>query len=263
MLVCENLSRRWVGRDGTATALDGVSMRLDRGTFTVLVGRSGCGKTTLLRLLAGLLPPSGGVIRPTDPDAPPPRIGFVFQEPRLMPWLDVAANVGFALAGRLPRDEVARRTRAALAMMGLSDVEDALPHRLSGGMASRVGLARALVSDPDLLLLDEPFAALDALTRRRLQIELVDLWTLRRPTVVFVTHDVEEAVLLADRIHRIDGGRIAETIDVALPRPRTATDHRVVALRARILAGLEAEPGRPSADAVPAASPSPSLPSPP
>lgn len=247
MLVCENLSRRWQGRDGTTVALDDVSLRLERGSFTVLVGRSGCGKTTLLRLLAGLLPPSSGTIRPTDPTAPAPRIGFVFQEPRLMPWLTVADNVGFALAGRLPRVEVRTRTDAALAMMGLADVAGALPHRLSGGMASRVGLARALVGDPDLLLLDEPFAALDALTRRRLQIELVELWTVRRPTVVFVTHDVEEAVLIADRVHRIDGGRIAETIAVDLPRPRRADDPGVVALRARILAGLEADTPRPSA----------------
>ena len=222
MLVCEGLLRRWQSRDGVVVGLDEVTLGFERGRFTVLVGRSGCGKTTLLRLLGGLLQPSSGTIRPTDPTPPPPRIGF-------------------ALAGRLPRGEVAAQVEAALAMIGLTGVERVLPHRLSGGMASRVGLARALVSDPDLLLLDEPFASLDALTRRRLQMDLVDLWTARWPTVVFVTHDVEEAVLLADRIHRIERGRIAATLTVDLPRPRRADDPTVVALRAEILAGLEAD----------------------
>lgn len=240
MLVCDRLGRRYSAGGREVTALADVSLDFAPGTFTVLVGPSGCGKTTLLRLIAGLVAPTEGAIRHLG-DGRPPSIGYVFQEPRLMPWLSVADNVGFALKGRLPPGEVAARVADLLDLTGLAAFATARPNQLSGGMASRVGLARALAGDPDLLLLDEPFAALDALTRRRLQGELVALWRRRTPTVVFVTHDVEEAVLMADRVVRLDGGRVAETLAVPLPRPRDPTDAAVVALRRAVLAGLEAE----------------------
>jgi sulfonate transport system ATP-binding protein len=248
MLVCEGLGRRFTTGDREVVALAGVSLAFAPGTFTVLVGPSGCGKTTLLRLLAGLATPTEGVIRHLG-DGRPPSVGYVFQEPRLMPWLTVADNIGFALKGRRPKAEIADRVAELLDLTGLAAFAAARPHQLSGGMASRVGLARALAGAPDLLLLDEPFAALDALTRRRLQGELLALWARRRPTVVFVTHDVEEAVLLADRIVRLDGGTVADSLDVALPRPRDPTDAAVVAHRRLILAGLEAGP-EPHASAV-------------
>lgn len=240
MLVCDRLGRRYAAGGRVVTALADVSLDFAPGTFTVLVGPSGCGKTTLLRLIAGLVAPTEGTIRHLG-DGRPPSIGYVFQEPRLMPWLSVADNVGFALKGRLPPAEITARVADLLDLTGLAAFATARPSQLSGGMASRVGLARALAGDPDLLLLDEPFAALDALTRRRLQGELVALWRRRTPTVVFVTHDVEEAVLMADRVVRLDHGRVAETLAVPLPRPRDPTDAAVVALRRAVLAGLEAE----------------------
>lgn len=245
MLACDRLGRRYHAGDREITALADVTLGFAPGTFTVLVGPSGCGKTTLLRLLAGLVAPTEGTIRHLG-DGRAPSVGYVFQEPRLMPWLSVADNVGFALKGRRPKPEIAKRVADLLDLTGLSSFATARPSQLSGGMASRVGLARALAGDPDLLLLDEPFAALDALTRRRLQGELVALWRRRTPTVVFVTHDVEEAVLLADRVVRLDAGRVAEIVDVTLSRPRDPTDPAMVALRRRVLAGLEADTPSPS-----------------
>lgn len=240
MLTFDQLSCHYQIGSQAVIALNRVSLTIERGTFTVLVGPSGCGKTTLLRLVAGLVSPSSGAMRPTAAGAPPLSIGYVFQEPRLMPWLSVADNVGFGLPYKGRSTEERQRIRAMLVLTGLEGFSAALPHQLSGGMASRVGLARALVTEPDLFLLDEPFAALDALTRRRLQGELVNLWTLRRPTVIFVTHDVEEAVLLADRVCRMQQGDIVDAFEVELPRPRDPTDPAFVALRRRILSGLEA-----------------------
>jgi sulfonate transport system ATP-binding protein len=244
MLVCDRLGRRYTTAGRDVVALADVSLSFAPGTFTVLVGPSGCGKTTLLRLIAGLVAPTDGTIRHLG-DGRPPAVGYVFQEPRLMPWLSVADNIGFALKHRRPKPEIAARVAELLDLTGLTAFAHARPSQLSGGMASRVGLARALAGDPDLLLLDEPFAALDALTRRRLQAELVALWRHRLPTVVFVTHDVEEAVLLADRVVRLDAGRVAETLDIPLPRPRDPTDPAVVGLRRIILAGLEAAESAP------------------
>jgi len=243
---CRGLGKtyRLDGRD--VVALRDVDLDLPRASISVVVGPSGCGKTTLLRLLAGLEQPTGGVILRDGCEssgAAPVRVGYVFQEPRLMPWLDVARNVGFMLEGRLPKADIAARVADILAIMGLTAFASARPDQLSGGMASRVGLARALVANPDLLLLDEPFAALDAMTRRRLQAELVALWQRLSPAIVFVTHDVEEAALLADTVYRMDRGAIVARYANPMARPREPTDAGVVALRRAILAGFEeAEP---------------------
>jgi ABC-type nitrate/sulfonate/bicarbonate transport system ATPase subunit len=207
--------------------LEDVNLTVRRGEFVSLVGQSGCGKTTLLRMIAGLAPYAPGEIRVkgelvTDV---PPRIGFVFQNAALLPWKTVYQNVLLGLnetRRTMTREEKRSRAAQALELTGLADVGDYLPRQLSGGMQQRCGLARALVAEPDVLLMDEPFGAVDALTRIRLQEELAAIVERTEATVVFVTHDVEEAVFLADRVAvmTIGPGTIKEVIDVDLPRPR-------------------------------------------
>ena len=209
-------------------ALAAIDLRVGRGEFLSLLGPSGCGKTTLLRVVAGLSPPSSGscCLRlggGRAKAAPAGRIGFVFQDPTLMPWSTVASNVElpFRIAGRV-RGEERDRVIAVLRAVGLAGFERAYPHQLSGGMRMRVSIARALVTDPDLLLLDEPFAALDEITRLALNDDLLRLWNERRPTILFVTHSVFESVYLSTRIAVMTArpGRIAAELSVELPRPR-------------------------------------------
>jgi len=220
------------------TALEAIDLDIGRGEFLSLLGPSGCGKTTLLRIIAGLSEPSAGVRRlslATDRSGhiprghiprghtPSGRIGFVFQDPTLMPWSTVVDNVllPFRLAGRVGSGE-RDRVNAEIASVGLAGFERAYPRQLSGGMRMRVSIARALVTDPDLLLLDEPFAALDEITRMALNDDLLRLWDSRRPTVVFVTHSVFESVYLSTRIAVMTRrpGRIVADLPVELPQPR-------------------------------------------
>lgn len=222
---------RFAVRGREVRALDRISMDFPPGSFTTIVGRSGCGKTTLLRLLAGLQSPDTGSLRHGAQD----RIGYVFQEPRLMPWLTVRRNVGFGLGREEATPDAADRIASVLARVGLTGFADAYPAQLSGGMASRVAIARALVLRPTLLLLDEPFAALDAFTRRDLQGELVRLWRADGPTVVFITHDVEEAVLLGQRVAQMEHGRLTGIHEVPLPYPRDATDAALLPHRRAVL----------------------------
>jgi NitT/TauT family transport system ATP-binding protein len=219
-----------------------VDLTIAPGEIVAVVGASGAGKSTLLRLLAGLEPPSEGAVKRAEG-----RTGFVFQSATLMPWADALSNVALPLElTGMARTEARARAAQALTAVGLGDRLDARPRQLSGGMAMRVALARALVTGPDLLLLDEPFAALDSVTRRRLIEDLHRLWTARtpRPAIVFVTHDVEEAVYLAGRAVVLDSatGRVAATLDSpgTLPRPdgwRAAAEYRsAVEALARALA---------------------------
>jgi NitT/TauT family transport system ATP-binding protein len=210
------------------TALDAIDLDIGGGEFLSLVGPSGCGKTTLLRIIAGLSLPSAGIRRLSIPidrggNIPSGRIGFVFQDPTLMPWSTVVDNVllPFRIAGRVGSAE-RRRVAVEIAAVGLTGFERAYPRQLSGGMRMRVSIARALVTDPDLLLLDEPFAALDEITRMALNDDLLRLWERRRPTVVFVTHSVFESVYLSTRIAVMTRrpGRIAADLPVDLPQPR-------------------------------------------
>jgi sulfonate transport system ATP-binding protein len=208
-------------------ALGPLSLTIGRGEIVGVVGTSGCGKSTLLRIIGGLEPATAGSVR-IDGEAvraPRPEVGIVFQEPRLMPWLTVAGNVTFGLDGvaRARREALAA---AALAKVGLTGFAGSLPRELSGGMAQRVALARALVTTPQILLFDEPFSALDAFTRIRLQDELLRLWAIDRPTLLFVTHDIDEALVLADRVVVLRGhpGRIQRDDRIDLPRPRRRTD---------------------------------------
>jgi sulfonate transport system ATP-binding protein len=204
-------------------ALERFSAEIQLGEIVAIIGGSGCGKSTLLRAVAGLDRASAGSVT-LDGEAiiaPHPKVGIIFQEPRLLPWLSVADNIGFGLS-ELPAAERRDRVARALARVGLTEKARAWPRELSGGQAQRVAIARALVAQPEVLLLDEPFSALDAFTRKDLQDHLLDLWADTRPTLVLVTHDVEEAVALADRVlvMRPHPGRLFEEITVNLSRPR-------------------------------------------
>ncbi|HUF38337.1 MAG TPA: ABC transporter ATP-binding protein [Anaerolineales bacterium] len=208
--------------NGGLRAVDEVSFAVAGREFVCILGPSGCGKTTILRLLAGLLVPTAGrvVFNGETVTAPPHGVGIVFQDSNLMPWRTVLENIRLPLeiAGGGSRETV----RELVELVGLSGFEDALPGELSGGMAQRVAIARALVQDPEVLLLDEPFGALDALTRERMRLELLRIWNLRRKTVVMVTHSINEAVFLADRVLVLSPrpAQLRLEVQVDLPRPR-------------------------------------------
>jgi sulfonate transport system ATP-binding protein len=225
--------------------LDSVDLSVAPGEFLTIVGASGCGKSTLLRLIAGLDPDfRGGIIldgrRVTEPGL---ERGLVFQEPRLFPWLTVTQNVALGLLNAgLGKAEKRRAVLEHIALVGLTGFKDAYPHQLSGGMAQRVAIARGLVNRPGVLLLDEPFGALDALTRARLQDELQRIWAAEQITMLLVTHDVEEAVYLGDRVVVMAPrpGRIAASFDVAQPRPRNRTSAALAGVRSSVMTALEA-----------------------
>jgi sulfonate transport system ATP-binding protein len=222
-------------------ALDDISLAVGEGEIVGVVGASGCGKSTLLRLLAGIERPTAGAAAFDGAPLKGPRdeIGVVFQEPRLMPWLSVEANVAFGLR-HLPSAERKARVGETLERVGLAHFAKSLPRELSGGMAQRVAIARALAARPKVLLLDEPFSALDAFTRLALQDHLLDLWSYDRPTFVLVTHDIDEALALADRIVLMRGhpGRIHREFAVDLPRPRSRTTPRFLAWKEEVLREL-------------------------
>lgn len=219
--------RTTVGKE--SLALDEVTLRINAGEFVCLLGPSGCGKTTLLNMIAGFLPPTSGriVVGGREVTGPGLDRGVVFQDYSLFGWLTVRENVEFG--PRMAGKEGAVRRRLAehyLELVRLQGVGDKYPFELSGGMKQRVAIARALVTGPEVLLMDEPFAALDAMTRSALQSELLGIWEAEQKTVVFVTHNIGEAIYLADRIVMMSGrpGRIAEDIEISLPRPRRRTD---------------------------------------
>ncbi len=218
--------------DGTE-ALREIHLHAGGGEVLAIVGGSGCGKTTLLRLIAGLDRPSGGVIRA---DA---SISAVFQEPRLLPWLDVGANIAFG-GRRLEMGERRRRTEWLLGRIGLAGYGRRLPKDLSGGQQQRVAIARALIGHPEILLMDEPFSALDAITRGSLHELVLALWQELEPTIVMVTHDVDEAVVLADRVvvMRPRPGRVLETLAIDLPRPRDRLSPAFDTVRRNVLRAI-------------------------
>ena len=223
-------------------ALDGVTLNVPPGEIVAVVGGSGCGKSTLLRIICGLDRPTQGKVAldGTGVEGPREEIGIVFQEPRLLPWLSVERNVGFGLEDRSPRER-SDRVIAQLTRVGLVEKAAAWPRELSGGQAQRVSLARALIMRPQILLLDEPFSALDAFTRADLQDHLLDLWADGKPTLIVVTHDVDEAVVLADRIvvMRPRPGRLLAEIAADLPRPRNRQSATFDHAKRRVLAALD------------------------
>lgn len=228
-ITMDSVSMQYESTGGTATtALADVSFTVNSGELVTVVGPSGCGKTTLVRLVGGLEAPSSGqILINGDPvDGPAPDRAMVFQEYHLFPWLTVRENVAFGLVEQgVPDEQRIRRVNKMLRLVGLNDRGDAYPAELSGGMRQRVGLARALAVDPEMLLMDEPFGSVDAQTRRRLQRELIDIWTEMNKTVLFVTHDIEEAVRLADRVLVLTGcpGAVYEEVSIDLSRPRDRT----------------------------------------
>jgi NitT/TauT family transport system ATP-binding protein len=227
----------------TIEALHGADLVVRKGEFVCLIGASGCGKSTLLRIVAGFEAPSAGVARMWGApiDGPAPDRGMVFQDYGLFPWLTVRQNIGFGPAARgLPRDEVQATVERYVALVGLTRFADAYPHQLSGGMKQRVAIARVLANDAEIVLMDEPFGALDAMTRERLQDELLDLWQRTGLTVLFVTHSIEEAIFLADRVVVMEPGpgRIASEHRIDLPRPRDVASPEFNVLRRELGARL-------------------------
>jgi NitT/TauT family transport system ATP-binding protein len=223
----QGVAREYVTRTGRVLAVEAMSMQVREREFVAILGPSGCGKSTLLKMIAGLLPPSRGKVlvdgRPVT--EPLERLGMVFQSPVLLRWRTVINNVLFPAEALGQRDAAMReRALGLLKLVGLAGFEQKYPHELSGGMAQRVSLARALLLDPRLLLMDEPFGALDALTRDEMGFELLHIWQERPKTVLFVTHSISESVLLADRVLVMTPrpGKLALEVSIDLPRPRSA-----------------------------------------
>jgi len=219
LIKIQGVSKTFEIETGNLSALEAVSFEVLKGEFLCLIGPSGCGKSTLLRIIAGLMEPSeGGIIRTGDL-----KLAMVFQNFALFPWMNIEQNVGFGLTMQgMPKKEVAERVKAEIARMGLTGFEDKHPKELSGGMRQRVGIARALAVNPDILLMDEPFSALDAFTAEKLRADLLKIWHEKKMTVVMVTHLVDEAVELSDRVVVFSPrpGKVKEVIKVDLPRPR-------------------------------------------
>ncbi|MEE4119831.1 MAG: ABC transporter ATP-binding protein [Paracoccaceae bacterium] len=224
---------------GDVTAIENVSLRVPAGEFTVLIGPSGCGKSTLLSLAAGLEAPSEGFVTAHGREVTGPSrdTALIFQQHNLFPWMTTEANVAYGLRSRgMARREALARARELLARVGLSDFAKKPPTALSGGMRQRVALVRAFATEPTLLLMDEPFGALDHQTRKIMQAYLLSTWRDSGATVVMVTHDLDEALMLADRLVLFTGqpGRIAETLDIAAPRPRSRDDPGLREIGARL-----------------------------
>lgn len=222
----KNLNKYFKQEDGKLQVLSDINLDINQGEFISIVGASGCGKSTLLRIIGGLENYSEGqVINKNKPiNGPSKNIGMAFQESRLFPWLTIFENIAFGISSesKLTKDERKELVYKYLKLVELEDFANAYPNQLSGGMQQRVSIARALIENPDVLLLDEPFGALDAMTRVNMQNEISRIWQKERKTMILVTHDIDEAIYLGDRILVFTNrpGRIQEVIDVSLPRPR-------------------------------------------
>jgi NitT/TauT family transport system ATP-binding protein len=243
-LVVRNVKKVWQGAKGTSVeAIRDASLEVSSGEFVAILGPSGCGKSTLLELCAGLEPVSAGsiFIDSVKVEGPNPKAVMVFQEHSLFPWLSVAKNVGFGLRMRGERD--ASRVKDVLERVKLAKFAGHYPHQLSGGMKQRVAIARALVGNPEFILMDEPFAALDFQTRVLMQQFLLEVWAGFRSTILFVTHQIDEAILLADRVVVMSAapGRVLEEVRIALPRPRSMTDPQFNGYRVRLTQHMERE----------------------
>ncbi|GHC51121.1 ABC transporter ATP-binding protein [Neogemmobacter tilapiae] len=235
------LSKSFALKGQPLAVLRDLNLNIRAGESLAIVGPSGCGKTTLLRVLAGLEAPDSGevLIDGAKVGGVGRERAIIFQEPRLLPWLNVLRNVGFGLEMRgLPRDRAEAHARRYIRLVGLAEFEEAYPRQLSGGMAQRVGIARALTVQPEILLLDEPLGALDAMTKLTMQEELARIWREEQVTLILVTHDLEEAIFLADRVLVLpkEKGAVPRLINVELPRPRDRNDTVFVAMRRQLMA---------------------------
>lgn len=225
VIALRGVGKTFATKDGPITALSDIDLTVEDGQFIAVVGSSGCGKSTLLRLISGLLPASCGEVRVKgrDVQGPDPEIGIVFQTPVLLPWRTVTRNIELQLdIRRMDRAKLRSSVASLIELVGLTGFENRMPYELSGGMQQRVALCRALVHNPSLLLMDEPFGALDALTREQMNLELQRIWMETGKTIVFITHSIMEAVFLADIVVVMTPrpGRIQELVPVDLPRPR-------------------------------------------
>ncbi|MEF8774026.1 MAG: ABC transporter ATP-binding protein [Halobacteriales archaeon] len=244
-IVVDGVSKTYQGETGPVGALEDVTLAVERGEFVSLVGPSGSGKSTLFRIIAGLAAATSGEVRlDGDPvTAPGPDRGMVFQDDALFPWRTAAGNVAYGLEEVGPPEGTTKdeRVEHCLELVGLADKADAYPRELSGGQRQRVGIARALAVDPPILLMDEPFASVDARTRATLHRELLDIWTETRKTILFVTHDIDEAVYLSDRIVVLSGapGTVLDVITVDFERPRDRTAHAFTDARDDVLQYFE------------------------
>ena len=229
LLEVNELEVTFTDEKGSLQALNQINFSVDREQFICVVGPSGSGKSTLIRVLAGLLSPTEGevILDGTSLTEPRQGVGIVFQKANLMPWRSVLRNITLPLEiNNIPQIEADERAAELIELVGLTGFDDWLPHDLSGGMLQRVAIARSLIQDPDLLLLDEPFGALDALTREKMGAELLRVWRARKKTVIMITHDISEAVFLADRVLAISPqpGRITLDLEINLNRPRKEED---------------------------------------
>jgi NitT/TauT family transport system ATP-binding protein len=244
-LILDSISKSFVLDDGSVVeALSSITLGVADSEFVSVLGPSGCGKTTLLRIVAGLEAPTSGtiILDGEKIEGPSPRMAMIFQEYSLYPWMTVINNIEFGLEMRgMKREERREKATKYLDIVGLGEFADRYPYELSGGMRQRVAVARALAVDPHILLMDEPFGALDAQTRNMLQRELLDIWEKTRKTILFVTHSVDEAVFLSDRIVILTSrpGRVKEIVPIDLPRPRERTGVEFARIRRYVLDQVE------------------------
>lgn len=246
ILSIKNLKKTFPKDDGEMVAIENFNLDVKNGDFVCILGPSGCGKTTLLRMVAGLEPLTSGSMKVSgeDIEGPGSDRGMVFQEFGLFPWRNVKKNVEFGLELKgIPSEKRAEISQKYVELVGLKGFERSYPRELSGGMKQRVGIARALANDPAVLLMDEPFGALDAQTRNQMQMELLRIWKETKKTVLFVTHSVDEAVFLADRIVVMTSrpGTVKNLWNIDLPRPRDRASSEFIALRKNILDELEVQ----------------------
>lgn len=237
-VLIDGISKTFTIDKGSLPVLEDINLFFHQGEFISIVGTSGCGKSTLLKMIIGLESPTAGQITVAGRVVTKPSVdcGMVFQEARLFPWLTVEENIEFGITKKISKTEKKQLVTQHIELVGLSGFEKALPKQLSGGMQQRVSIARALVNKPDVLLLDEPFGALDALTRINMQNEVLKLWEHEKKTMILVTHDIDEAIFLSDRIVVLSSrpGRVMDIIDVDLPRPRERSSDDFLKIRGTI-----------------------------
>lgn len=235
MIKLHNVSLTYQTTSQQIKALDNINLHLPAGQFTIIAGKSGCGKSTLLKVLSGLQPISMGSIERSEMAK---QTGMIFQESRLFPWLNVSKNITLGLEKKFSKTQIEEKLEVILQLIGLNEFRYLWPGQLSGGMMQRVSLARTLITEPQFLLMDEPFSALDALTRRILQTELISCWKRLNNTIVFVTHDVEEAIFLGQQIILMQQGKITRQITVSQPHPRKHDDLQLIHYKQSLLNDL-------------------------